>query len=50
MENSEKKLKAVMGNEIHKTVEWKDDKDKKHTTKKSLCKIQVLEWLPKSWI
>ena len=36
MENSEKKLKAVMGNEIHKTVEWKDDKDKKHTTKITL--------------
>ena len=33
MENSEKKLEAVMENEIHKTVEWTDDKDKKHTTK-----------------
>ncbi|MFR0568034.1 hypothetical protein FAM21838_02030 [Lentilactobacillus parabuchneri] len=36
MENSEKKLEALMGNEIHKTVEWKDDKDKKHTTKITL--------------
>ena len=36
MENSEKKLEALMGNEIHKTVEWTDDKDKKHTTKITL--------------
>lgn len=36
MENNEKKLEALMGNEIHKTVEWTDDKDKKHTTKITL--------------
>ncbi|GHP12970.1 hypothetical protein YK48G_03950 [Lentilactobacillus fungorum] len=30
-ENDETKLKALMGNEFHETVEWTDDNNKKHT-------------------
>ena len=42
MENSEKKLEALMGNEIHKTVEWKDDNDKKHTQNFLIKRIQSI--------